>query len=126
MPYSPEFKENFINEFLDRYQKDPDLSLRKFGIEKFGKAVSLIYLWLPKYDVNNIYIVNNGTRPIMKSSVIKPTIVKVTNNDNKLYPTSRANISIKFGDASIDMGSSYSKEDLLLVLSALKEVNNVD
>jgi len=86
----------------------------------------LIYLWLPKYDVNNIYIVNNGTRPIMKSSVIKPTIVKVTNNDNKLYPTSRANISIKFGDASIDMGSSYSKEDLLLVLSALKEVNNVD
>ena len=125
MAYTEEFKENFINEFLDRYQKDPTLSLRQIGIEKFGKVKNNIYLWLSKYDVNKIYKANKNRGHKKNGSVLTNSpIVKISNNKNKGYSNVKANISIKVGNALIEMGSNYSKEDLVLVLSALKEVNH--
>ena len=126
MAYTEEFKRNFINEFLERYKKDPTLSLRLFGIEKFGKVTSFIYLWLHKYDDNKIYKVNKTKGTIKKTAIVAtPPVVKVINNDDnsKLHLTSKANISIKVGNATIDMGNNYCKEDLILVLSALKEID---
>lgn len=127
MPYTEEFKENFINEFLDRYQKDQTLSLRQFGIEKLGKVSSFIYLWLPKYDYKGIYKVNKNKGPRKKvASTFTSPVVKISNKEESLKSKVKANITIKIGNDSIDLGNNYTKEDLVLVLSALKEVNNVN
>ncbi|MCK9181057.1 MAG: hypothetical protein M0P15_09475 [Bacteroides sp.] len=125
MAYTEKFKRNFINEFLERYQKDPTLTLRVFGIEKFGKVTSFIYLWLNKYDVNKIYKVKNRGPRKKAVAVATPPVVKIINNDDskKISLTSQSKISIKIGNATIDMGNNYSKEDLILILSALKEVS---
>lgn len=112
MAYTEEFKESFIKEFLARYQKDPTLSFRQFGIEKFGKFTSFIYPWLTKYDINKIY---NARRTKKQRKKISP-IVKITNNNNQKCFRAKANISIKIGNASIEMGNNYCKDDLVLVL----------
>jgi len=120
LAYTEEFKESFIKEFLARYQKDPTLSFRQFGIEKFGKFTSFIYQWLTKYYINKIY---NAKRA--KRKKISP-IVKITNNNNQDCFRAKANISIKAGNALIEMGNNYCKDDLVLVLSALKEASNAN
>ena len=86
MAYTEEFKRNFINEFLERYKKDPTLSLRLFGIEKLGKVTSVIYLWLDKYDDNKIYKVNK-TKGFSKKTVAiaTPSVVKVIKNGHSSF-----------------------------------------
>lgn len=126
MPFSKEYKKNFIKEFLECYQKDSNLSFRHFGIEKLGRIHSSIYVWLKEFDVNNIYASPNPATYHKNPLSFKNEIVKITNHEIIPKVKSQANISIKFNNASIDMGNSYSKEDLMLVLSALKEFNNVN
>ena len=127
MAYTEKFKESFIKEFLVRYQKDSTLSFRQFGIEKFGKFTSFIYPWLAKYDINKIYNAKRvkGRRKKI-STIITSPVVKITNNNNQSCFRVKNNISIKIGNASIEMGNNYSKEDLVLVLSALKEINDAN
>jgi len=127
LAYTEEFKESFIKEFLVRYQKDSTLSLRQFGIEKFGKFTSFIYQWLTKYDSNKIYNAKRtkGQRKRI-SPIITSPVVKITNNNNQDCFRAKANISIKAGNALIEMGNNYCKDDLVLVLSALKEASNAN
>ena len=84
-------------------------------------------MWLPKYDYKGIYKVNKTKGPLKK---VAPTftspVVQIINKEESLKAKVKANIVIKIGNASIDMGNNYTKEDLVLVLSALKEVNNVN
>ncbi|MCK9191344.1 MAG: hypothetical protein M0P10_07360 [Sphaerochaetaceae bacterium] len=126
MPFSKEFKKSFIEEFLERYQKDQNLSFRKYGMDKLGRIHSSIYVWLKEFDVNNICTSPNPATYHKSSVSSKNEIIKITDQGIVTKPKSQAKISIKVGDASIDMGTCYSKEDLVLVLSALKEVRDAD
>jgi len=125
LAYTEEFKERFIKEFLGSYQKDSTLSLRQFGIEKFGKFTSFIYQWLVKYDINKIYNVKRAKGKKI-SPIITSPVVKITNNNNQDCFRAKANISIKVGNVLIEMGNNYCKDDLVLVLSALKESSNAN
>ena len=126
MQYSKEYKNSFIQEFIERYQHDHSLSIRQFGIEKFGKPLCTIYLWLKELDVNHIYKTPKATNYHKKIFNCSNQIVKISNNEIKPDLKDQANISIKFGEASINMGKKYSKEDLLLVLSTIKELQNAN
>jgi len=126
MQYSKEYKEGFIKEFLDCYQKDSDLTIRKFCIEKFGKPVSLPYYWLKECDVNHIYKPFKVRKHHKKVANNTNQIVKIANYKSEVVSKSQTKISIQFGGASIEMSKDYSKEDLVLVLSALKEVNDAN
>lgn len=126
MPFSKEFKKSFIDEFLECYQKNPNLSFRQYGIDKLGRIHSSIYVWLKEFDVNNIYTSPNPATYHKSSVSSKNEVIKII--DHEIVPKikKQAKISIKVGDASIDMGTCYSKEDLVLVLSALKEIRDAD
>jgi len=73
LAYTEEFKESFIKEFLVRCQKDSTLSLRQFGIEKFGKSTSFIYQWLAKCDRHNKMSTKNIKKVQKNSANIKFT-----------------------------------------------------
>jgi hypothetical protein len=126
LSFTTEFKKNFVEEFLECYQKNPKLSFRQFGLEKLGRIHSSIYVWLKDFDVNNIYKAPSPATNHKNPVSLKNEIVKITNHEIVPMFKKQANISIKVGKTSIDMGKNYSKEDLILVLSALKELSDVN
>ena len=114
--YTEKEKKLIIQEFLEKYEKNPNLSANKFNTEKFGSPQSTFFKWLKLYDTNNIYKFRNShdrRRKEQKAS----TFVSI----NKTALSLEQSVTVSTDFMKISIPVNCSKIEFVKILLAIKE-----
>ena len=114
--YSNQEKKLIIQEFLEKYKKNPNLSANKFNTEKFGSPQSTFFKWLKLYDTNNIYKFRNShdrRRKEQKAS----TFVSI----NKTAVSLEQSVRVSTDFIKISILVNFFKNKFVKILLAIKE-----
>ena len=114
--YSNQEKKLIVQEFLEKYEKNPSLSANKFNTEKFGSPQSTFFKWLKLYDTNNIYKFRNSHDRRKKKQKVS-TFVSI----NKTSVSLEQLVTINTDSMKISIPVNCSKNEFVKIISAIKE-----